>query len=142
MSQNKFTFDQVVARLKQAQVNLPWKLANIAQNYFASTFRTGSFDGRKWQEVQRRMKPAPPSDRQANKRGILIGKTRNLMDSVRHSIREVSWERITLGTDVPYASTHNEGTDKIPKREFMGDAKELRDQLDKEIRKQLAGLFK
>jgi hypothetical protein len=28
---------------------------------------------------------------------------------------------------VPYAEYHNEGTDKLPKREFMGDSKTLRD---------------
>jgi hypothetical protein len=32
---------------------------------------------------------------------------------------------IKLLVDLPYAAVHNEGTDKIPKREFMGQTSEL-----------------
>lgn len=137
----KFNFEETIKKLQEQKYDLPVKISITAQSYFADTFRKGGFDGEKWKEVKRRLRPSPSSDKSASTRGILIGKTRDLMDSIRHSIREVSWAEIRLGTDVPYAIYHNEGTDKIPKREFMGSSKELDDKIDKVIKKAMDKIF-
>lgn len=144
---DKFEFDRTIAKLQEVKYDLPIKLAVLAQKYFVHAFYEQAFDGVKWQEVQRRIAGTDaykyPKDRDLarRKRGILIGKSRDLIDSIRHSIREVNWERIVLGTDVPYAVYHNEGTATIPKRQFIGDSKELRDKIDREIKGALKHVF-
>ena len=145
---DKFNFAEVWKKLQEAKTDLPVKLANTAQNYFASTFRKGGFDGKAWAEVERR-KPGTPeymypknSGLARRKRGILIGSTRDLIDSMRHSIREVNWEQIVLGTDVPYAAYHNEGTSRLPKRQFIGDSQELKEKINKQITEALNKVFK
>lgn len=144
---DKFEFDKTVEKLQAIKYDLPTKLANIAQNYFVHSFYTDSWDGKSWQEVQRRIagtdayKYPIGRDEARHKRGILIGKTRDLIDSVRHSIRSVSWEQIVLGTDVPYAVYHNEGTATIPKRQFMGESSQLQVLLMAEVKKALKIVF-
>lgn len=143
----KFEFEKTIAKLKEVKYNLPIRLANTAQRYFSLSFHNGGFDGKKWKEVKRRIsgtkefKYPKTKDLQRRKRAILVGKTRDLQDSIRHSIRIVTWEKIVLGTDVSYAEYHNEGTANIPQRQFMGDAHELRNLLDKEIGSALKNVF-
>jgi phage gpG-like protein len=63
-------------------------------------------------------------------RKILIGDTGNLKRSID---KEFVPEGVLIYSDTPYASAHNEGTDNagrghsthIPKRQFIGDSKEL-----------------
>ena len=74
----------------------------------------------------------------ATTRGILIGPGSNLMNSIR--ISEASVKRVVIGTDLPYAQVHNEGgmikifgkkQVKLPKRQFIGESRELMEELQK-----------
>ena len=74
----------------------------------------------------------------ATKRGILIGPGANLMNSI--SVKERSKDKVVIGSDLPYAAVHNEGgyikifgkaTRKLPKRQFIGESRELMDELQK-----------
>jgi len=139
---HKLDFKKAIRLLEEKKSTLPNQLAHIAQSAFINNFRTSSWFGNKWPEVQRRLKPAPKSDPKANSRGILRGKTRRLLHDVEHSIREANWREIRLGVSVPYAEYHNDGTDKIPKRRFMGDHPKLRAKLRKKMDTELKTIFK
>ena len=74
----------------------------------------------------------------ATKRGILIGPGANLMNSI--TVKERSKDKVVIGSDLPYAAVHNEGgtinvfgkaVRKLPKRQFIGESRELMDELQK-----------
>lgn len=132
---NRFEFENIVAKLNKAKVDLPKLVASDIRNYFVNSFKRQGFDGQKWQDVKRHQKEKQTAK---DKKPILI-QTGRLRRSVNESIRKTSWEEIVLGIDTPYAKYQNEGTDRIPKRQFMGDSKELKtiihNRIEKEIKK-------
>lgn len=76
----------------------------------------------------------------ATKRGILIGPGSNLMRSV--TVRQATAQRVAIGTDLPYAEVHNEGgyirvfgkaKVKVPKRQFIGESRELMQAIEKKF---------
>lgn len=76
----------------------------------------------------------------ATRRNILVGPGSNLMNSIK--VREATPARVIIGSDLPYSEVHNEGgtikvfgkkTVKVPKRQFMGESRELMDELDKKL---------
>lgn len=75
-------------------------------------------DGSKWLPLKY---PRPKGHNQENKPLIDTGK---LMNSVAYQgadhIEGVTGEGLTVGTNVEYGTIHQDGTNKIPKREFMG----------------------
>jgi phage gpG-like protein len=106
-------------------------IAKVAIDHFTENFEKEGFVNstlEPWQEVKRRMDPRVKGARATRK--ILIGDTGNLKRSID---KEFVPEGILIYSDTPYASAHNEGTDNagrghsthIPKRQFIGDSKEL-----------------
>jgi len=60
----------------------------------------------------------------------ILVKSGRLMRSIK--IRRQRHDRVVFGTTgVPYANYHNEGTNRLPKREFVGDSQELFRQIEK-----------
>lgn len=112
-------------------------------SYFKETFRKKAFDGKPW---------APAKIDQAGKRrrGSLMVDSAALMHSVR--IAETSQGRVVWAAGnekVPYAQVHNEGGRAgrgagfdMPQRQFMGDAEELKANIDKRLQAYLRGVFK
>lgn len=73
----------------------------------------------------------------ATQRDILIGPGANLMNSITSYIEE---NKVIVGSDLPYAAVHNEGgyikvfgkaQKKLPKRQFIGESRELLAELEK-----------
>ena len=128
---NRFEFENIVKKLDKAKVDLPKLVASDIRNYFVNSFRRQGFDGQKWQEVKRREKENQTAK---DKKPILV-QTGRLRRSVNESIRKTTWEEIVLGIDTPYAIYHNQGTDKIPKRQFMGQSKELDEKVKNRVEK-------
>lgn len=132
---DKFNFKEVILKLKKIDISL--ELANIAKNEFLNNFQTESFGGAKWKEVQRRTAgtkaykyPAKPKA-SAHTRPILIG-TGRLRRDVAASVRtgqkngKLSY---TLKVQNPYGAYNNEGTNKLPKRQFVGMTQQLNKKL-------------
>lgn len=119
-SNAKQVFKKLQAKFDRIRREAPKVLANEGVKAFKSNFETQSFDGRKWNEVQRRIPGTPEYkypkklDLKRRTRPILIGKTRELKRSVTGSIREANSRRIRWATYVKYAERQNE------KRTFMG----------------------
>lgn len=76
----------------------------------------------------------------ATKRGILIGAGSDLMNSIR--VAEASSKRVVIGSDLPYSKVHNEGgyirifgkaKKKLPKRQFIGESRELMNELEQKV---------
>lgn len=123
----QFNFHKVLLHLDQVKKELPPILANQAQRFFANTWQTnglnGSWEGKEWETPKRRIEGTP--EYKYPKRGLqrtraTLVKSGALRRAVAQSVRLVSFEKIELVVGIPYAAYHNEGTDKIPQRQFMG----------------------
>ena len=66
----------------------------------------------------------------------ILVKTFRLFRNVK--IRSQRHNKVVFGTTgVPYARFHNDGTDRLPKREFIGDSEKLFAKIDKVIYRNL-----
>lgn len=102
---------------------LPRKIGNLAERHYKEGFRLGGRRTNKsnagWQRRKKKDKG----------RALLIktGQLRNDFGLIK-----VEKFRIVLGTTItPYASFHNEGTEHIPQREFVGESFKLRAKIGK-----------
>lgn len=124
-------------------------LANVARKYFVNTFKAQGFDGKKWQEVKRRTPGTreyrwPQKPKASSRTSPILIRTGTLRREVNNSIRLATWDEIRLGVSdaTPYAQYVNEGTDKMTKREFMGQSKELNKQLKATLQAEIIKVFK
>lgn len=129
---SKFGFNEVLKKVEQTKRELPKLLANQAQNYFVKSWSNQGFNNVKWKEVQRRIPETPefkyPSTKGLSRRTkpILVGSGETRRE-VANFMRVISWDLIRGIIAVPYAEFLNEGTDKMPKRQFVGQTQELTD---------------
>lgn len=131
---NKFRTDTILKNINLIKSTAPRVLANQAQNFFSDSFKKSAwndFNTVKWEEVKRRT-PGTFEYKYPKKKGLsrrsspILVRTGKLRRAVGNSIRTVTFEKIELIVPLVYADVHNTGTNKIPKRQFMGDSKTLR----------------
>jgi phage gpG-like protein len=137
---SKFKFDRVIKNMEAVKREAPQILANQAQTFFADTFNKQGFtDGslQKWKERKNDTK------KRDSGRAILV-KSGNLRKAVANSIRSATFDNIRLVVDgkFSYGKYHNEGTDKLPKREFMGDSKTLRKMQKGKLKKMIDKIWR
>lgn len=135
---DKFNFDQVKQKLIQSRREMLVLLSNQAQNYFANSFKTGSFGGKKWKEVQRRT-PGTAAYKYPKTKGlqrrtspILVGAgygvrggTLQRQVSMMARTAAISSDKLRMVVDSEYGGYHNDGTGKTVKRQFVGQTPEL-----------------
>lgn len=128
---NKFGFGKIKENITRMKTELPVVLANQAENYFVDSWKRQGWDGAGWQTPKRRIEGTSEYKYPKNKdlgrrtRATLV-KTGALRRAVSNSIRSKTFNSIRLVVDLPYATYHNEGDGKIPKRTFMKDSPILR----------------
>jgi len=135
---DKFNFEQVKKNLERSRRELLVLLSNQAQNYFVSSFQKQGFDGSDWKNVQRRIEGTKafkyPKSRGLQRRSspILVGAGYKVRGgTLRRAVSSMArTTQMTSGgfrmvVDVPYAGYLNEGTDKMVKRQFVGQTAEL-----------------
>jgi phage gpG-like protein len=138
-----FKFDIIQKAYKTASLNLMREIAMANKNYFLDNFKVKQgWGSEQWQEVQRRipgtnayMYPAKKGLKRRT-RPILVGKG-SLRRAVNASIKLVTTNRVYFRVDLPYAAVHNEGSKRIPKRQYMGMNRET-NVLNKNIIKKYA----
>lgn len=144
---NKFNFDKILKNMKSIDISLD--LANTVKNEFMSNFKNQGFNGQKWKEVQRRIEGTPeykyPKSKGTSRRtsAILVrsGKLRRDVSnsvSTGHKNNNLSY---TLVVNNPYAEIHNEGTNKIPRRQFIGMTPELNKKLLTKISQKIGTIW-
>lgn len=143
---SQFNFQQVLANINFLKNDLPILMANKAKNYFLSSFKQQGWEGSSWQEVNRRIEGTkaykyPSKPKASSRKNPILIRTGKLRRAVSNSIRTVTFEKIQLIVDLPYAVRHNEGTDGMPQRKYMGDSEKLRSIMKDEIDKALKKLF-
>lgn len=126
---------------------IPIKIAAVSVEHFKENFdKEGFVDNSltKWEEVKRRQSDKVKGA--SSTRRILTGKTGNLGRSIQYSIGRGT---ILIHSDLPYAEVHNEGLRAgrgkgftMPKRQFIGDSKELEDKIKSIIEQELDKILK
>lgn len=143
---DKFNFEQVRQKIQQSRREMLVLLSNQAQNYFVSSWKKQGFDGREWKEVQRR-KPETKAYKYPKAKGlqrrispILVGAGFNVRGgTLRRAVSSMArTANINNGgfrmiVDLPYAGYLNEGTGRMPKRQFIGQTAELTQMQQKKI---------
>lgn len=127
---SKFKFRDKIKKISIAKQAALERMGNNAVQYFkVDTFDKASFDGDKWKE-----RKSPDSSRQ------MLVKTGRMRQDIRITERGLSHRRV--GTTVPYAKFHNEGTDRLPKRKFIGDSKVLYRKNSVELLRAIKSVFR
>ena len=137
---DKFNFNRVLQNLEKVKSDLPVLLSNEAKNFFSGSWKNQGFTNSSLQSWAPRKKET----KKTVGKSIMVG-TGKLRRAVQDSVREKTWSKIRLvidGSSIPYAKRHNEGLDGMPKRQFMGDSKELRKIQRKTITKTVDKIFK
>jgi phage gpG-like protein len=110
---SKFKFRDKIRKISAAKQIALERMANNAVIYFkVDSFDKSAFDGNKW----------APRKKQDSSRQMLVN-TGRMRQDIRITERGLSHRRV--GTTVPYAKYHNEGSEFIPQRKFIGASKWL-----------------
>jgi phage gpG-like protein len=125
----------------------PTIVGKTATDFFAQNFdRQGFLNNglRPWQDVRRRQHPRK-SVRSEKARSLsydgmpILVQSRNLQRSIAPETHKGS---VIIFSDAHYAPYHNEGTDKLPKRQFIGDSAELDKLITSELERKLSKIIK
>jgi len=111
---------------------LPKEIANIVKDDSIINFYDESFNGKPWQ---------PPKEPQDHP---LLIDTGALLSAVRNSVNtgnQASKDTYKLVVINDYGLYHNEGTDRLPKRQFMGQTNKLDNKVIRYIDNKLTKLF-
>ena len=124
------------------KAKLPLLIANLSKNHFLEGFRKGGgqTDASRGGWEQRKKPKGKRAKRREQGRNILVdtGQLRNDID-----VRRTTFQEIVIGTlNVKYGIYHNEGTEKHPQREFLGDSRGLMSKIGKLAVKEFNKEFK
>ena len=136
---DKFGFDKVKANLARTKREVLVVMSNQAQNYFLSSFKKQGFDGKKWQEVKRRIPDTSsykyPKGRGLQRRtspilvgagfGVRGGGLRRAVGNMAQTASFNGTEQIKMTVNSKVGKYHNEGGDHLPQRQFVGTTTEL-----------------
>lgn len=104
---DKFGFKQGLKEFERLKKTLPKIIGNDARAFFQDSFKKQGFDDstiEKWKSRK--------NDKTKRQRGrAILVKSGRLRRSIK--LRHVSWDKILISTDVPYAEAHNEGSRKV-----------------------------
>ncbi|MDR2361586.1 MAG: hypothetical protein LBD91_02540 [Prevotellaceae bacterium] len=150
MTPQQFTdgLSQMAVKIKNfEEKDAPKMAGKTAADFFTDNFQRQGFLSRglrAWPEVKRRKpkangRPYTPRETTAAGRRILFGQTRNLSRSIDYDPQK---GHVIVYSDVHYAPYHNEGTDKLPKRQFIGDSAELDKLVISELERKLKNIIK
>ncbi len=113
--------------------DLPKIIGNRAVKMYKQNFVGEGYFGCKWKDVKRRTHPPKHGKHPADaRRAILTGRTGNLKRSIKARPEKGS---VTIYSDADYATYHNDGTNRIPRRQFLGDHPEIKCMVKDEIEK-------
>lgn len=132
IKKGNINLEELEKKFKTFKKRTPVLIANEARNHFLQGFDKG---GKMTDASRSGWKPRKRERKKDRGRPILvkIGDTRADIQK-----RRVSFEFTSVGTrNIPYAAYLNDGTEKMPQREFIGDSKELEKKIENIINKEL-----
>ncbi len=153
---SKFNFRRIINNIEQVKRELPRLLINDATRFFVKSFKDQGYKGEPWKEVQRRIEGTAaykyPKTKGLSRRTkpilVMTGRLRRAVSNLPATAR-ITYSKLDFRVKleisknvVPYADFINRGTDNMVKRQFMGDAPELRKIMRKRTETYLTRAFK
>lgn len=132
MRRDKFGFFLALQMAKKKTRELPLKMANHSKRHFEKSWDKEGFTDTTTTKWQSRKSGG-------NGRRLLV-KTGRLKNSLRAE-RTGAFKARVRTSGVPYARYHNDGTSKLPQRQFMGTSKQLDKELEKMIEQTISKIF-
>ena len=131
MALSKFNISEVKKKLELTKRVIPIKLAKMTENHFVGHFTDESFEGVKWEIPKRKIVGTneykyPKTKGLGRRTSKILVRSGALRRATSNSIRNATWQQISLVNGIKYAIYNNEGTDNIPARPFMKDSLQLR----------------
>gem|GEM_PF-1172975 len=158
---DKFNFQEITKRLQAGERETLVLLSNQAQNYFLSSFKNQGFDGKPWQEVQRRIegtnayKYPKTKGLQRHTSPILVGAGFKIRGgTLRRAVSSMAdtaqittsggggTSKLRMVVDLDYAKYNNEGGGHLPKRQFVGQTAQLTEMQLAKIKEITKRIFK
>jgi phage gpG-like protein len=131
-----FELDRALANFEDFKRKAPKLIANESLNHYKKGFIQG---GGQTDDSKSGWEPRQPGARRNIGRGILVD-TGALHRSLQ--VLKATFQEIIIGTTrIPYAARHNEGLAGMPKREYVGDSKELNENNVKLLSKLVGNIF-
>jgi phage gpG-like protein len=121
-----------IKAFQRFEKNIPRRVGNIALNHFLESWDDEAFsDSTKGSNPWAKRKTTNKADRTTGRRRQLLIDSGALKRSMKVS-RPATFKRIAVGSyGIKYAEFHNQGTSKLPKRQFVGKSAVL----DKKIKR-------
>lgn len=135
----KFNFKKIESKFRAAQAKIPRLVARKAVNHSLKAFADQGFTDATLSPWAARKRPNK-ADRSTGRRRAILVDSGNLRRSIRAS--SATWSRIAIGAyGINYATFHNQGTSRIPRRRFLGPSKVLNNQIRVIIRTEIMKTF-
>lgn len=130
--------------LLRKQPTLPKVVGSLALRHFKRSMNREGFYGssfQKWPQVNRR-KPGHKQYNPKQQQKMLVGKaSTGLVGTLR--IKRAAWKQITISSfGKQYAIYHNQGSGKLPKRQFLGNSSKLEKDVGKLIKREIDKIFR
>jgi len=125
-----------LAEMRKFERVVPKQVGNMMLNHFLQSFDDEAFsDGRQSSDPWAKRKHKTKRDRVAGRRGLLI-QSGSLKGSMR--VGSATMKKIAVGSyGIKYATFHNNGTKRLPKRQFIGESKMMNRKIRTLIKKKL-----
>lgn len=120
--------NSIINNFEDSKEDLMRKLAQNAKQFFIKQFNSESWNGKSWQEAKDGHHP-------------LLVKSGKLKSDLENMQEEVNRDGYSLRLDNDYAEYHNDGTDTIPQREFMGESPELLKEQEEIVREHITRIL-
>lgn len=137
-----FNFKDIKTNFIIAKRKIPLRLANDIQRHFLKGFRRGggSTDASIGGWKPRKHSRSARERKRSVGRALLVRSGKMRSDIKK---RKISFNKTIVGTrSIPYAGYINEGTSKMPKREFIGNSRVLERQIEQKLLKEFDKVFK
>ena len=134
----KFDIKKKVDAFARFERTIPRRVGNLALNHFLKSWDDEAFsDATEGSNPWAKRKTSTKRDRTTGlKRGLLV-QSGDLRRSMRVK-RPATFQKIAVGSyGIKYATFHNKGTAKLPKRQFVGSSRVLNNKIHRLIKNEL-----
>lgn len=135
----KFSFRKIEAKFRKARTEIPRRVAKEVVNHSKKAFKDQGFTDETLSPWRKRT-TKNKADRATGKNRAILIDSGNLRRSIRAGV--VNWDKVTVGAyGIDYATYHNQGTARLPRRRFLGPSKVLTRKIQQVIRNEIKKTF-
>lgn len=126
-----------LVEMRKFERAVPKQVGNMMLNHFLQSFDDEAFsDTRKSSDPWKQRSSKTKADRRTGRRRGLLIQSGSLKGSLR--VNSATMKKIAVGSyGIKYATFHNNGTKRLPKRQFIGESQVLNRKIRTLIKKKL-----